>query len=141
MSSVPASLVDIVRDEISDKKISPARIRESILRVGGGTSTPSIARTFTVELSSDTSQQDDGGMTCLDAAVKVLAESGVAMKCGEMMNAMIAARYWKPARGGKTPAATLSTMILREGRGSNSRIEKVGRGKFALTSYGKKSVL
>src|SRR5262249_52169064 len=78
---------------------------------------------------------DDGRekkLSALDAAAKVLAESGQSMSCQEMMGAMAAKGYWT-SPGGKTPAATLCSAMLREitTKGANSRFIKTERGKFA----------
>ncbi len=73
----------------------------------------------------------------LDAAVKVLEESGPAdgpLNCTQMVERMTAKGYWSPARGGKTPANTLYSAVLREinTKGDASRFDKVERGKFNL---------
>jgi HB1, ASXL, restriction endonuclease HTH domain len=72
--------------------------------------------------------------SALDAAAKVLAETGTAMTTKEMIDAMAANRYWT-SPGGKTPASTLYSAILREInlKGKDSRFTKTERGKFALT--------
>jgi hypothetical protein len=69
----------------------------------------------------------------LDAAVKVLAESGQPMTCKEMIEAMAAQGYWS-SPGGRTPAATLYSALLREvtTKGAQARFSKTERGKFAL---------
>jgi hypothetical protein len=69
-----------------------------------------------------------------DAAAKVLAEAGQAMKCQELIAAMAAKGYWT-SPGGKTPAATLYSAMLREitAKGAASRFVKTERGKFART--------
>ena len=73
-----------------------------------------------------------GKLSCLDAAVKVLGESKEPMNTKEMIEAMAAKKYWT-SPGGKTPAATLYSAILRElGKGTDSRFKKTERGKFAL---------
>jgi hypothetical protein len=72
-------------------------------------------------------------LSALDAAARVLGESGQAMNCQEMIEAMAAKGYWtSPA--GKTPGATLSSAILRElkMKGTDARFRKTERGKFAL---------
>ena len=72
-------------------------------------------------------------LSALDAAARVLGESGQAMNCQEMIEAMAAKGYWtSPA--GKTPGATLSSAILRElkMKGKDARFRKTERGKFAL---------
>ena len=70
--------------------------------------------------------------SALDAALRVLEEAGQPMGCQEMIEAMSAKGYWK-SPGGKTPAATLYSAILRESqtKGDASRFVKAARGKFA----------
>ena len=70
--------------------------------------------------------------SCLDAAARVLAEAGQPMTCQEMIDAMAAKGYWT-SPGGKTPAATLYSAVLRElaTKGAKARFTKTERGKFA----------
>ena len=72
-------------------------------------------------------------LSALDAAARVLGESGQAMNCQEMIEAMAAKGYWS-SPGGKTPSATLYSSILRElkTKGGEARFRKTERGKFAL---------
>jgi HB1, ASXL, restriction endonuclease HTH domain len=72
-----------------------------------------------------------GKLSALDAAAKVLAETGQAMTCQEMIDAMATQGYWS-SPGGRTPAATLYSAILRElkSKGDACRFVKTGRGKF-----------
>jgi len=71
-------------------------------------------------------------MSCLDAAVAVLKDKGEPMRCKEMVNAMFEKKLWHS--DAPTPAATLSSAILREvtHKGDKARFKKVGRGQFAL---------
>jgi hypothetical protein len=72
-------------------------------------------------------------LSALDAAAKVLAETGQPMRCTELIAAMTAKGYWtSPA--GKTPASTLYAAMLRELRTKKdqSRFRKAERGKFGL---------
>jgi HB1, ASXL, restriction endonuclease HTH domain len=73
--------------------------------------------------------------SALDAAAKVLAEEGRPMTCQEMITAMAEKGYWT-SPGGKTPASTLYSAILREmqTKAAISRFVKTERGKFARTS-------
>lgn len=75
----------------------------------------------------------DGKLSILDAAARVLKESGEPMKCKQMIDKMIAAKYWQTS--GKTPAATLSSALQREitTKGKESRFRKTDRGLFGLT--------
>src|SRR5262245_5980344 len=79
-------------------------------------------------------KSQEGGMSCLNAAAKVLAEKGEPMTCKEMIEAMGTKGYWTTP-GGKTPHATLYSSIAREIRdkGKESRFKKADRGKFAST--------
>jgi hypothetical protein len=71
-------------------------------------------------------------LSALDAAAKVLVETGQAMTCSELIEAMATKGYWT-SPGGKTPAATLYAAILRElqTKGAEARFVKTQRGKFA----------
>ena len=71
-------------------------------------------------------------MSAIDAAAKVLAETGEPMNAKQLIETIVSRGYWtSPA--GKTPHATLYSAILREisAKGANSRFKKTERGKFA----------
>jgi HB1/ASXL restriction endonuclease-like protein with HTH domain len=72
-------------------------------------------------------------LSAIDAAAKVLAEAGEPMDCQTMIKTMAEKGYWT-SPGGKTPAATLYSAILRElqTKGNDSRFKKTERGKFAI---------
>ncbi len=71
-------------------------------------------------------------LSAIDAAAKVLAESKTAMTTKEMIDAMAQQKLWT-SPGGKTPAQTLYSAILREiaTKGKEARFAKTERGKFA----------
>ena len=71
--------------------------------------------------------------SAIDAAAKVLGEAGTSLNARQMIEAMAEKGYWT-SPGGKTPAATLFSAILREisTKGNGSRFVKTERGKFAL---------
>ena len=75
--------------------------------------------------------------SALDAAARVLAESGKSMTTRELIDAMAAKGYWSSPNG-LTPAATLYSALLREltKKGAESRFQKVERGKFGLANKG-----
>ena len=77
----------------------------------------------------------EGKLSALDAAAKVLADQGEPMNCKQMVEAMATKGLWE-SPGGKTPAATLSSSILREirAKGGLARFKKTDRGKFASVS-------
>ena len=72
-------------------------------------------------------------VSALDAAARVLAEAKEPMTCPEMIETMAKKGYWT-SPGGKTPAATLYSALLREinTKGKESRFKKTERGKFAI---------
>ena len=59
------------------------------------------------------------------------------MGCQELIDTMAARDYWTNP-GGKTPAATLYSALLKETRtkGTQSRFTKTGRGEFGLAARG-----
>ena len=71
-------------------------------------------------------------LSALDAAAKVLAETGQPMTCAALIETMAAKGYWT-SPGGKTPSATLYSAILKElkTKGANARFKKTDRGQFA----------
>jgi hypothetical protein len=71
-------------------------------------------------------------LSALDGAAKVLAETGTAMTCQELIAAMAAKGYWT-SPDGRTPQATLYSAMIREitTKGANSRFQKTDRGKFS----------
>jgi HB1, ASXL, restriction endonuclease HTH domain len=76
-------------------------------------------------------------LSALDAAAKVLTETRTPMTCQELIGAMAAKGYWT-SPGGKTPAATLYSALLREvtTKGDQARFTKTERGKFDLAKRG-----
>src|SRR5262249_47250513 len=68
----------------------------------------------------------------LNAAVQVLEETKKAMSCPELIEVMAEKGYWT-SPGGKTPAATLYSALLRElkTKGKDARFKKTERGKVA----------
>jgi hypothetical protein len=68
----------------------------------------------------------------LDAAALVLKDKGEPMTCKDIVETMLAKGMWQT--GGKTPAATIYSAMLREidGKPGESRFAKTGRGLFAL---------
>ena len=75
----------------------------------------------------------DGKLSAIDAAAKVLAESGEPLNTKQMIEAMATKGYWT-SPGGKTPHATLYSAILREitAKGNEARFKKTERGHFTV---------
>ncbi len=84
--------------------------------------------------SAKKAKKAKGAMSGLDAAARVLQETGAAMSCQAMLEVMLAKGYW--STGGRTPAATIYSALIREiaGKGKQARFKKVDRGLFALAS-------
>ncbi len=72
-------------------------------------------------------------LSAVAAAAKVLAETGRAMTCKELIATMAAQGYWTSPVG-KTPEATLYAALAREIKlkKDQARFRKSGRGTFAL---------
>ena len=72
-------------------------------------------------------------LSAIDAAARVLGEADQPMNCQDMIKAMAEKGYWT-SPGGKTPAATLYSAILREvqTKGNDARFKKTERGKFTV---------
>jgi len=72
------------------------------------------------------------------AAIRVLEDhqNQTPLNCSEMVGQMQAKGYWQPRKGGKTPANTLYSAILREinTKAEASRFRKTERGKFLLNT-------
>ncbi len=70
-------------------------------------------------------------MSGLDAAAKVLADSGKPMNCKDIVDAARSKGLW--SSGGKTPAATIYAAIIREiaAKKKDARFRKTERGMFA----------
>ena len=68
----------------------------------------------------------------LDATARVLAETGRPMSAKQLVEAMLAKKYW--SSGGQTPHATISSAMQREmqNKGQQSRFKKTAPGQFAL---------
>jgi hypothetical protein len=71
-------------------------------------------------------------LSALDAAAQVLAASKEPLNAKQMIDAMAAKGLWT-SPGGKTPAATLYSAIIREvgTKGKEARFKKIDRGHFA----------
>ena len=70
-------------------------------------------------------------LSALNAAAKILTDAKEPMACKELIEAMEKKGLWT-SPGGKTPAATLYSAILREinAKGKDARFKKTERGHF-----------
>ena len=77
-------------------------------------------------------ERDDGKMSGLAAAAKVLADANEPLDTKTMVERMMEQGLW--TTNGKTPAATIYSAIIREiaVKGEASRFKKAERGKFEL---------
>jgi len=72
-----------------------------------------------------------GRMSGLEAAYRVLSETGIPMNARQICEMALEKGYWEPQ--GATPDATMSSAILTEmkKKGADARFERPGRGLFA----------
>ena len=87
------------------------------------------------EALAATSEVKERKMGLVSAAIQILKDAAnTPMGVKEMVEQVTAKGLWSPARGGKTPAATLYAAIFREikQKGEASRFIQPDRGKFAL---------
>jgi len=77
-------------------------------------------------------------LSLIDAAVQVLAEADEPMNCKQIVEQVTAKKLW--SSDAATPWATLYSAILREtqNKGDDARFTKVERGRFTLSTIGKK---
>jgi hypothetical protein len=87
----------------------------------------------TAKAAKATKPAKDKKMSAVDAAAKLLGESGEPMNCKSLIEGIAAKGYWT-SPGGKTPHATLYSAIIREisVKGKESRFKKTERGNFAI---------
>jgi hypothetical protein len=87
------------------------------------------------KLQGQKKAQGEKKMSALDAAAKVLSETGQAMNSKELIQAMAEKGLWT-SPGGRTPSATLYSAILRElqTKGKEARFKKTERGKFVAVN-------
>ena len=109
------------------RKSKPApRVREK-------RTTASEKKASNAKATNQRKQNQQVRLSALEAAVRVLQESGTSMNCRELIEAMAAKKYWQSPRG-KTPERTLYAAIHRQiqQKGDQSRFRQVQRGRFAL---------
>jgi hypothetical protein len=96
------------------------------------TSKPEAMESPKAESSKKKAERKHKKTSAIDAAAKVLGDSGQPMTCMEMIEAMSKKGYWT-SPGGATPQATLYSAMLREikTKGKDARFKKTERGKFA----------
>jgi hypothetical protein len=99
-----------------------------------GHKTPPAAKGKAAKKAASSKAGPTTKLSAIAAAARVLTETGRAMTCPELIEAMAAKRYWT-SPGGRTPASTLYASIYQEikSKGKDSRFRKTERGKFAAT--------
>ena len=93
---------------------------------------PSTSERGSAPAAAKTAKAASSKSSALDAAARVLRESGQPMSCPELIEQMAAKGYWTSPKG-KTPSSTLYAAIAREVKlkGAASRFIKTGPGRFA----------
>jgi len=95
-------------------------------------SAPSTSQRVSPPAAAKAAKAAPSKSSALDAAARVLRESGQPLSCPELIEQMAAKGYWSSPRG-KTPSSTLYAAIAREVKlkGAASRFIKTGPGRFA----------
>ena len=101
---------------------------------------PSASERVSPPAAAKTAEAAPSKSSALDAAARVLRESGQPMSCPELIEQMAAKGYWSSPKG-KTPSSTLYAAIAREVKlkGAASRFIKTGPGRFAYRPDTKRS--
>ena len=112
------------------KRASPDSAPKKKTRAKGPA--PSTSERVSPPAAAKTAKAAPSQSSALDAAARVLRESGKPMTCPELIEHMAAKGYWTSPKG-KTPASTLYAAIAREVKlkGTASRFIKTGPGRFA----------
>jgi hypothetical protein len=112
---------------MSRKKTKPQKTPKAKSKVKNGANTGQTGQPRAKK------PKGDKKLSALDAAAKVLQESGKEMNVKEILDAILAKGYWK-SPDGKTPHATIYSSIIREigAKGKDSRFRKAERGKFIV---------
>jgi hypothetical protein len=130
----PEENVQVVGHEDAKEKGEPtAKLSKGKKPAKGAAKKPKADAKPKAEKKAKTKPEaGDKKLSAINAAHKVLADSGKAMNCQELIAAMTEKNLWS-SPGGLTPHATLYSAILRElkAKGSESRFRKVEKGKFA----------
>jgi hypothetical protein len=94
---------------------------------------PKSAKTKAAKKAKAAKTATDKKLSAIDAAAKLLGQTGEPMNCKALIEAIAAKGYWT-SPGGKTPHATLYSAIIREisVKGKESRFKKTDRGNFAI---------
>jgi hypothetical protein len=101
---------------------------------------PSTSERVSPPAAAKTAKTTPSQSSALDAAARVLRESGQSLSCPELIEQMAAKGYWTSPKG-KTPSSTLYAAIAREVKlkGAASRFVKTGPGRFAFRPDAKRS--
>src|SRR5262249_13466347 len=101
---------------------------------------PSTSQRGSAPVAAKTAKAAPSQSSALDAAARVLRESGQPMSCPELIEQMATKGYWTSPKG-KTPSSTLYAAIAREVKlkGTASRFIKTGPGRFAFRPDAKRS--
>jgi hypothetical protein len=138
-STPPPSDVSQVEDQAQENPAAAPAAKPEVTPVDAqvGQGTPDATPVAKSKRMKAAKEPKATKVSAIDAAAKVLAESGEAMTTKTMIEQMASKGYWS-SPGGQTPAATLYSANLREisTKGEAARFPKTERGKFALKTQG-----
>jgi hypothetical protein len=131
--AAPTPAEPVVTEQAVQTPGEPTAVESLAEGSGSVWATPAAETTAETANNSPEPTASAPPLSALDAAAKVLGESGQAMSCKELITTMAVKGYWQSPKG-RTPASTLYSALLRElhTKGKQARFIKVGRGTFAL---------
>jgi hypothetical protein len=135
-SNKPAPKLTVTVPMISGKG-GPGDARHARTEAKPAAANRAPIKTANTSKASSRSRSQRAGMSALDAAAKILTDSGKPLTCQEVVERAVKTGLWKTS--GKTPAATVYSAIIREiaRKGSASRFRKTERGHFTANKAAK----
>jgi len=111
----------------------PVLESETFPLVGAATKPKKAPKTAPKPKKAKAPKKATKGLAALDAAFLILSKSDDPMRPCDLITAMAELGLWTSPVG-RTPAATLTTSLLREimRKGPESRFAKAGPGKYTL---------
>jgi hypothetical protein len=123
---------------------NPATVAAAPVEAATGTEEAPVAahaatqRGKRAKMGAEGDAKPDKPLGIVGAAIRILEDhrNQTPLNCSEMVAEMQTKGYWQPGKGGKTPANTLYSAILREinTKAEASRFRKTERGKFLLNN-------
>jgi hypothetical protein len=130
IESFAKELANLMQAEMKPKKKTKRHTTKPCANIGDKNSS-----------TKDNSQRPENKFTLIEAAILIMQGCERPLSCGEIVSLALETKIWSPKNGGRTPANTLYSSILRKikNKGKESRFIKVEKGKFELSDAQKNS--